>query len=237
MPAMRLQRVLARAGIASRRDAETIIRSGKVRVNGEVAMIGMSVDPEKDRVEYGGRRIKPLATTWIALHKPVGFVVTSKDTKNRPTVFDLVPSIPGLAYVGRLDVNTSGLLLLTNDGDALNRLTHPRHGTERSYRARVSGATVREIRSSLAKSIVIEGRAVGIASSHVRKSRTGSTCDVTLVLTEGRNRIVRRTCEAIGLRVESLVRISHGPIRLGALKSGEWRYLSKNEITGLEPKR
>ena len=108
MPPMRLQRALARAGIASRREAEELIKKGKVRVNGSVAEIGMNVDPITDVVEVGGRRIKPVVSVWIALHKPVGYLVTKKDRQARPTVFDLVPPIPGLTYVGRLDINTSG---------------------------------------------------------------------------------------------------------------------------------
>lgn len=229
MSAMRLQRALARAGIASRREAEELIRKGRVRVNGSVAEIGMNVDLLADVVEVGGRRVKAVATAWIALHKPVGYLVTRRDKQGRPTVFDLVPSIPGLTYAGRLDVNTSGLLLMTNDGDAVNRLTHPRHATKRCYLVQVRGLSAREIRRALASPIFLEGRPVQIVSSTIRQNRNASSCEITLVLTEGRNRIVRRTCEAIGLTVEKLVRLSHGPIQLGGLESGKWRYLTTSE--------
>jgi 23S rRNA pseudouridine2605 synthase len=220
---------MARAGIASRRDAEELIRSGRVRVNGSIAELGMSVDPLADVIEVSGRRIKPAALAWIALHKPVGYVVTKRDERGRPTVFELVPSLPGLTYVGRLDVNTSGLLLLTTDGDAVHRLTHPRFAVERTYRVHVHGAPAQEIRRSLSHTIPVGGRPVRLISSKVRRRRDGRSCEITLTLAEGRNRIVRRTCEAIGLRVERLVRLSHGPVRLGRLGSGKWRYLTQGE--------
>ncbi len=234
MPAMRLQRALARAGIASRRDAEILIRDGKVRVNGKVAELGQSVDPFEDVVEVGGRRVKPVASAWIALHKPVGYVVTKRDERGRATVFDLVPSLPGLTYVGRLDVNTSGLLLMTTDGDAVNRLTHPRHAAERTYLAEVRGHSAAEIRRAFAKPIVIGGRRVQIVSSKVRRGKTARLSEITLTLVEGRNRIVRKTCEQVGLRVDKLVRLSHGPVRLGNLGSGKWRYLTSGELDALD---
>jgi 23S rRNA pseudouridine2605 synthase len=212
MPAMRLQRVLARAGIASRRDAEELIRKGRVRVNGEIAEIGMSADPLQDVVEVGGRRVKPVSSAWIVLHKPIGYVVSKRDERGRDTVFDLVPSIPGLTYVGRLDVNTSGLLLMTTDGEAVNRLTHPRHAVERKYLVQVRGVSVSDIRRAFTKPIVVGARPVQIVSYEVRQDR-----------------IVRKTCEAIGLRVEKLVRLSHGPIELGELGVGTWRYLTPGE--------
>ncbi len=234
MSAMRLQRLLARAGLASRRGAEDLIRRGEVLVNGSIATLGMSVDPVADVVEVGGHRIRPADATWIALHKPVGYVVSRSDKQGRPTVFDLVPSIPGLTYVGRLDMDTSGLLLLTTDGAAVNMLTHPRYGTERSYLVSVSGAGVSDIERSLAEPVTIEGRAVQIVSSRVRQVGSGPACEITLVLTEGRNRIVRKTCEALGLTVERLARSSHGPIRLGRLRSGMWRYLTESERNALD---
>ncbi len=233
MSAMRLQRVLARAGIASRRNAEELIRKGRVRVNGVVAEIGMSVDPLQDVVEVGGRRIKPVASAWIALHKPVGYVVTKRDERDRATVFELVPSIPGLTYVGRLDVNTSGLLLMTTDGNAVNRLTHPRHAVERTYSVLVRGLAASDIRRALDKPVVIGEHPVRIVSSRVRQLRKAQSCEITLTLAEGRNRIVRKTCEAIGLGVERLVRLSHGPVELGDLGSGKWRYLTPGEQDAL----
>jgi 23S rRNA pseudouridine2605 synthase len=221
--------MLARAGMVSRRGAEELIRKGRVRVNGSIAEIGMSVDPARDIVEVGGRRVRPVASVWIALHKPVGYVVTKRDDRQRATVFDLVPSIPGLTYVGRLDVNTSGLLLMTNDGDAVNRLTHPSHGVKRSYVVQVVGLSNSDIRHALSEPVVIDGRPVQIVYFKVERQRRDKPTELFITLTEGRNRIVRRLCETIGLRVERLVRLSHGPVALGDLGSGKWRYLTSVE--------
>jgi pseudouridine synthase len=226
--------MLARAGIASRREAEELIRKGRVRVNGTVAVIGMSVDPNHDIVEVSGKRVRTVAPVWIALHKPVGYVVTKRDERRRPTVFELVPSIPGLTYVGRLDVNTSGLLLMTNDGAAINLLTHPRHQVERTYVARVQGLAAPIVRRALRSRIVVGGRPVGIVASRIREHRKSQSLDLQLTLVEGRNRIVRRTCEAIGLRVQSLTRLTHGPVDLGNLACGEWRYLTTEELEELK---
>jgi 23S rRNA pseudouridine2605 synthase len=166
---------------------------------------------------------------WIALHKPLGYVVTRKDPRGRPTVFDLVPPVRGLTYVGRLDVMTSGLLLLTTDGEAAHRLMHPRFAVERSYRARVHGMREQEIRRVLAQPVVIERRPVQILRWRVEAAERGSS-DLTLVLAEGRYRIVRRLCERLGLKVERLIRLSYGPLRLGTLEPGEWRRLSAAEL-------
>jgi 23S rRNA pseudouridine2605 synthase len=226
---MRLQRALARAGFSSRRGAEELIRAGRVRVNGAPAHLGMSVDPERDVILVGSRRVVPARVEWIALHKPLGYVVTRKDPRERPTVFDLVPPVRGLTYVGRLDVMTSGLLLLTTDGEATHRLMHPRFAVERSYRARVHGMREQEIRRALAQPVVIERRPVQMLRWRVEAAERGSS-DVTLVLAEGRYRIVRRLCEQLGLKVERLIRLSYGPIRLGTLEPGEWRRLSAAEV-------
>ncbi|HWP38081.1 MAG TPA: pseudouridine synthase [Gemmatimonadales bacterium] len=230
---MRLQRALARAGISSRRGAETLIREGRVRVNGTVAGIGASVDPARDVITVGGRRVRPAAApVWIALHKPVGMVVSRSDERRRPTVFDIVPKVPALTYVGRLDVMTSGLLLLTTDGEAVHRLTHPRFAVERTYRVLVHGRSESEIRELLRRSVIIEGRRVNLV--RWRTETAGRSTDVLLVLAEGRHRIVRRLCESLGLKVERLVRLSYGPVRLGSLKPGEWRYLTRAELRALD---
>ncbi len=226
---MRLQRALARAGVASRRAAEDLIEAGNVRINGVVATLGVSADPERDTITVRGRPVRAAPIKWIALHKPVGHIVTRRDRKGRPTVFDLVPDLPGLTYVGRLDVLTSGLLLLTSDGAAVHRLTHPRFGVEREYRVVVRGHPPDEIRRALGEPIVVDGRAAMVARFGVRPGGRG-TSTVTLVVTEGRNRLVRRVCEQLGLTVERLVRVSHGPISLGRLASGRWRYLTAREV-------
>jgi 23S rRNA pseudouridine2605 synthase len=147
-------------------------------------------------------------------------------------VFDLVPHSPGLTYVGRLDVMTSGLLLLTNDGQAAHRLMHPRFAVERTYRAVVHGRPEREIQRLLAQKTVIEGRAVNLRRFELRPDRSGAT-ELLLVLAEGRYRIVRRLCERLGLKVDRLVRLSYGPIRLGRLGAGHWRYLARPELAAI----
>jgi 23S rRNA pseudouridine2605 synthase len=233
---MRLQRALARAGVASRRRAEDMIRAGRVKVNGRVAEIGASVDPDTDLITVGGRRIAQSRSVWIALNKPLGYVVTKRDPQGRRTVFELLPRVPGLTYVGRLDVATSGLLLLTTDGTAAHRMVHPRFGVERTYRVLVHGRSANEIRRMLARPVVIDGRPVQLVKVIVRESERGST-DLTLVLAEGRYRIVRRLCERLGLKVERLTRLSHGPVRLGRLAPGEWRYLSKRELQAVRDVR
>ena len=236
MTTMRLQRALARAGVRSRRAAEDLIREGRVRVNGRVAQIGASADPETDRITVDGKPLRPAREVWIALNKPVGHVTSRRDAEGRPTVFQLVPPVPGLTYVGRLDVMTGGLLLLTTDGEAVNRLTHPRYEVEKTYRVRVHGRATAEIRAMLDRPVVVEDRAVAMRKAVVRVAEGGST-DVQLELTEGRNRIVRRMCEQLGLKVERLTRMSHGPIRLGRLAPGSWRYLTNREVAELRALR
>ncbi len=229
---MRLQRALARAGVASRRRSEDLIRAGRVYVNGEVAHIGMSVDPDRDVVTVRGKRVRPAAVRWVALHKPIGYVVTRKDPRGRPTVFQLVPDIPGLTYVGRLDVMTSGLLLMTTDGEVANRLMHPRYAVERSYRARVHGKAPDAIQQALRRPVLVDGRAVQIIRHRVRSLANGES-ELLLTLAEGRYRIVRRLCTQLGLKVAQLVRLTHGPVRLGRLPAGQWRDLTPREIRAL----
>jgi 23S rRNA pseudouridine2605 synthase len=229
---MRLQRALARAGVASRRRSEELIRTGRVRVNGAIAGIGTSVDPSVDTITVGGRQLRPARLAWIALHKPVGHVVTRRDPAGRRTVFELVPDIPGLTYVGRLDVATSGLLLLTTDGDAAHRLTHPRFAVERRYRVMVEGSDAAPLRRGLAGPVVVDGRRVGLKRWTVRALDDGRL-ELLLVLVEGRNRIVRRICEQLGLKIVRLTRLSYGPVRLGRLRPGGWRYLTTRERAAL----
>jgi 23S rRNA pseudouridine2605 synthase len=232
---MRLHRVLARSGVASRRRAEELIRAGVVRVNGTLGSIGQRVDPDSDVVTVRGRRVRPAAAVWIALHKPVGCVVTRKDPRRRTTVFSLLPDTPGLTYVGRLDVMTSGLLLLTTDGTAAHRLTHPRYEVERTYRALVHGRLLHDIRRELARPVTIDGRPVNVSRYDVVER--GASVELTLVLVEGRYRIVRRLCERLRLKVERLVRLSYGPIRLGRLAPGQWRHLRPGELDALRAMR
>jgi 23S rRNA pseudouridine2605 synthase len=218
--------------VASRRQAEDLILRGGVRGNGQLATIGLTVDPEQDVITVRGRRVKPVRTVWIALHKPIGYVVSRRDSRGRQTVFELLPSIPALTYVGRLDVMTSGLLLLTTDGTGAHRLAHPRYAVERSYRVLVHGRPAHEIRQRLARPIAIDGRRVNIVQFEVRERQ--KTAELQLVLAEGRYRIVRRLCKHLGLKVERLVRLAYGPVRLGRLAPGTWRYLTKRELEAVD---
>src|SRR5437879_13840650 len=151
MMLMRLQRALARAGVTSRRKAEDLIRAGRVRVDGAVATLGMSVDPLRQRVTVDGRGVRAGPVTWLALNKPVGYVVSRGDPEGRRTVYSLLPQVPGLTYVGRLDVMPSGLLLLTTDGAAAHRLMHPRYAVPRTYWLRVHGHSATEVRAALTR--------------------------------------------------------------------------------------
>jgi 23S rRNA pseudouridine2605 synthase len=232
MTLMRLQRALARAGVTSRRKAEELIRAGHVRVDGAAATLGMSVDPERQRVTVDGRAVRPAPVTWFALNKPVGYVVSRGDPQGRRTVYSLLPKVPGLAYVGRLDVMTSGLLLFTTDGAAAHRLMHPRFAVPRTYWLRGHGLDAAELRAALARPPVIAGRAVRVVDHRVRP--VGRGVEVELTLAEGRQRIVRRLAEALGLKVEWLHRVAHGPVRLGRLAEGKYRRLSPQEIEAIE---
>jgi len=229
---MRLQRALARAGVASRRAAEELIRDGKVRVDGAVATLGSKVDPERHRITVSGRTIKLQARRWLAFHKPLGVVTTASDEEGRRTVLDYIPDPAGLTYVGRLDVMTTGLLLLTTDGEAVHRLTHPRYRIPRRYTALVHGLPAGEIAVAVKRKTLIDGRPVVPSEVRVRPGTEGrSILDVTL--SEGRNRIVRRWAEAMGLKVDRLARLSYGPVRLGDLPAGRYRPLTPKEEAAL----
>src|SRR3989442_104999 len=232
MTLMRLQRALARAGVTSRRKAEEVIRAGRVRVDGALATLGMSVDLDRQRVTVDGRTVRAAPSTWLALNKPIGYVVSRRDPEGRPTVYDLLPNVPGLAYVGRLDVMTSGLLLLTTDGAAAHRLTHPRFAVPRTYRLGAHGLDARAVHAALNRPVVIEGRPVRVTRFRVR-SRARSL-EIELTLAEGRHRIVRRLAEALGLKVEWLHRVAYGPVQLGRLPEAGCRGLTPREVLAIE---
>lgn len=232
MSEMRLQRALARAGVASRRAAEKLIEDGKVRVDGKPATLGMKVDPERQRITVGNRPVKVKERRWLAFHKPLGVVTTAKDEEGRRTVLDFIPDSAALTYVGRLDVMTTGLLLLTTDGEAVHRLTHPRYRVPRRYTALVHGRPTAEIAKAVQQRVVIDGRAVEPSEVKVRPGTEGRSI-LDLTLDEGRNRIVRRWCEAIGLKVDRLARLSYGPVRLGDLPPGRYRPLTPREEASL----
>jgi 23S rRNA pseudouridine2605 synthase len=228
MAPMRLQRFLARAGVASRRQAEELITSGKVKVDGKPAELGMSVDPARARVTVGRKVIRLASRRWLAFHKPLGVVTTASDEAGRRTVFDFIDDTTGLTYVGRLDVATTGLLLLTTDGEAVHRLTHPRYHIQRHYIALVHGTSTADLATRVAGRVNVDDRPVVPTRVQVKAGRNGrSILEVTLI--EGRNRIVRRWVEAMGAKVERLARVSYGPVRLGELRPGEWRPLTPAE--------
>lgn len=232
MSEMRLQRALARAGVASRRAAEKLIEDGRVRVDGKTATIGMKVDPERQRIMVGNKPVKVKERRWLAFHKPLGVVTTAKDDEGRRTVLDFIPQSAALTYVGRLDVMTTGLLLLTTDGEAVHRLTHPRYRIPRRYTALVHGRPTSEIAAAARERIVIDGRPVVPTEVKVRPGTEGRSI-IDLTLEEGRNRIVRRWCEALGLKVDRLARLSYGPVRLGDLAPGRYRPLTPREEAAL----
>jgi 23S rRNA pseudouridine2605 synthase len=192
----------------------------------------MSVDPDHQRVTVDGRAVRQVPITWLALNKPLGYVVSRGDPARRKTVFDLLPKVPGLTYVGRLDVMTSGLLLLTTDGAAAHRLTHPRFAVPRTYRLGAHGLDARALQAALGRPVVIEGRAVAVNEFHVRP--LGRGVEVELTLAEGRYRIVRRLAEALGLKIEWLHRVAYGPVRLGGLPAAQYRTLTSPELRAIE---
>ena len=232
MTEMRLQRALARAGVASRRAAEKLIEAGRGRVDGKPATLGMKVDPERQKITVGNRAIHLKERRWLAFHKPLGVVTTAHDEEGRRTVLDFIPDSAGLTYVGRLDVMTTGLLLLTTDGEAVHRLTHPRYRIPRRYTALVHGRPTADISQAVRQRIVIDGRPVSPESVRLRPGAEGRSV-LDLTLHEGRNRIVRRWCEALGLKVERLARLSYGPVRLGDLPPGRYRPLTPSEEAAL----
>jgi pseudouridine synthase len=229
---MRIQRALARAGIASRRKAEQLIVAGRVRVNGDLAHTGQVVDPARDAIVVDGKPLEgPRPAEWIMLNKPAGVMTTRSDPDGRRTVFELVPDIPGLTYVGRLDYLTEGLLLLTTDGAAAHRLSHPSSEVERTYVATVLGKGDEAARAAREGVTLEDGP---VKPKRVEARRLGrDRWEFEVTITEGRKREVRRLCSALGLGVERLVRTRFGPVRLGDLPTGETRKLTPRERSAL----
>ena len=236
--AERLQKVLSQAGVASRRAAEKLIAEGRVTVNGQtIREMGVKADLAVDDIRVDGRRIKAAERhRYILLNKPAGYVTTRSDPQRRRTVMDLLGGVREYVYpVGRLDYDTEGLLLLTNDGDLAARLTHPRHGVERTYEAHVSGMPDEDAIERLRRGIPLDGRRTLPADVKLLNkgpAKAGRHGEGVLLITirEGRNRQVRRMCEAVGHPVRKLKRIKFGPIGDRRLKPGEWRELTAAEI-------
>ena len=227
----RLQKILSQAGIASRRASEQLMLEGRVTVNGATVLeLGTKADASRDDIRVDGRRIKiPERHLYLLLNKPRGYVTTRSDPQKRPTVIDLLVGVREYVYpVGRLDYDSEGLLILTNDGDLAARLTHPRHGVPRVYEASVLGVPDEHDMRRLAKGVTIDGQRTGPAAvMSLGPSR------LRITVREGRNRQVRKMCDAIGHPVNELRRVAIGPLRDAKLKVGKWRALTAHEVERL----
>jgi 23S rRNA pseudouridine2605 synthase len=234
----RLQKILSQAGVASRRAAETLITQGRVAVNGvTVRELGTKADADTDDIRVDGRRVGGAeARRYILLNKPIGYLSTRSDPHRRATVIDLLDGVREYVYpVGRLDYDTEGLLLLTNDGDLAARLTHPRHGVERTYRATVAGVPDDGALRRLREGIALDGiRTLPADVSLINASRDGKHSTLRLTIREGRNRQVRRMCEAVGHPVRALARTGIGSLTGGRMPIGTWRELTPAEVRTLQ---
>jgi 23S rRNA pseudouridine2605 synthase len=233
---LRLQAFLARAGAApSRRKAEALISASRVSVNGEIATLGAAVSPELDAVLLDGQRITlPQSLAYLALNKPAGYLTTLRDEpgRNRPTIRDLMPTVPGLVPIGRLDAATTGLLLLTNDGPLAHRVAHPSSRIEKEYEVAVKNPAPEEALSTLSSGPTLEdGPMLAPSLTNLRASLRQTTFHLTIH--EGRNRIIRRACAAVGLDLVSLRRLRIGPVTLGGLPEGRYRKLTEEELETL----
>jgi len=231
----RLQKLISQAGITSRRAAEELILNGRVTVNGQVvAELGSKADPATDRIAVDGKPLKFSARhLYILLNKPTGYITALKDSQDRPLVTDLLKGVEERVYpVGRLDYNTEGLLLLTNDGEWANRLMHPRHEVEKEYHVRVRGKVLEQQMKRMAGGVELEEGVT--APAMVRLIKSGDQNDwISVTIHEGRNRQVRRMCEAVSLSVVRLKRVRYGSLEIGTLKTGQFRYLTEAEVKGL----
>ena len=240
MAEIRIQKFLSDAGVVSRRAAEREILRGGVRVNGLPAEIGQKIDPERDTVEYCGRIVKAdfKRYVYIMLNKPRGYVTTLSDERGRPTVAELCESIGERIYpVGRLDMDSDGLLLMTNDGELANKLTHPRHSIPKIYHVEVRGKIDSDTIKKLSGPMTIDGykiRPVKVSIAEMKDDPRHQTTVLRMELYEGRNRQIRKMCEQVGVDLLRLTRIAIGSITLGNLKSGSFRYLTKTQVEYLK---
>lgn len=229
----RIQKLLSAAGICSRRQGEEYLLAGRVTVNGQTARLGEKADPERDAVALDGVPLRPLARhTYLMLHKPAGYVTTLSDDKGRKTVADLVADCGVRVWpVGRLDYDSEGLLLLTDDGGLTNRLTHPRHEIEKEYHVTVSG-DVEKALPILRGPLELDGRPLAPAGAEVLAPQR-----LQIIIHQGLNRQVRRMCALAGLEVKRLVRVREGSLLLGTLPRGKWRHLTPEEVARLQNAR
>lgn len=231
---IRLQKHLSECGIASRRKAEELIAAGKVKINGHIAEIGSKVDPKRDKVTVRGRAVVPVnEKVYIMLNKPRGFVTTMSDELGRKTVSDLVADAGNRIFpVGRLDRDSEGLLIMTNDGDFANKLTHPSSHVNKTYRVTVKGAAEEEQLLKMKEGILLDGRKTLPCDCFVAERKPDRTV-LIFILNEGRNRQIRRMCEAVGLEVLRLKRTEIAGVKLGMLPQGKWRPLNEREMRRL----
>ena len=234
MEEIRLQKYLASAGVASRRKCEELILEGKIEVNGKIITeLGTKIDPKKDEVKYNGKIVKSEEEkVYILLNKPIGYVTTAKEQFGRDMVLDLVKVNKRIVPVGRLDMYTSGALILTNDGEFVNKLTHPSHEIDKTYNVTVKGIVTKEEIENLKKGVLIDDdyitKPAKVKILKIDEEKKISRIQITIH--EGKNRQVRKMCEAIGKKVLALHRCKIGNIDVKSLKLGEWRYLSKKEV-------
>ena len=230
----RIQKLISAAGLMSRRAAEEAIAAGRVEVNGERAGLGDRADPAVDRITVDGKELpRSEEKRYIMLNKPRGYVTTMRDEKGRRNVTELLTGLDARVYpVGRLDMYSEGLLLLTNDGDFANRVMHPSHEISKTYRTWVTGADVEKSVKTLRRPMEIDGATVRAQGVDIEQSFPGGAL-LNVRIGEGRNRQVRKMCEQAGLKVTRLQRVAEGNVELGALKSGAWRKLTQNEIRSL----
>ena len=241
MESIKLQKYFTDCGILSRRAAEEEIRNGRVRVNGCVATLGTRVHPDTDTVEYNGRTLRPPRTERICilLNKPRGYLTTLSDDRGRRTVADLTKAVGRRVYpIGRLDMDSDGLLLLTDDGNLANRLTHPRHEIPKIYRVTVKGTVSSRHLDALRAPMVLDGyQILPVKTDLVSYSAEQNETVLEMRLYEGRNRQIRKMCDACGLRVTRLCRIAIGELTLGELPAGSWRPLTADELSYLRGER
>ncbi len=233
-PMQRLQRVMAAAGIGSRRECETIIEEGRVEVDGEIVVtLGTKVDPAKQKIKVDGDLLRQERLQYFMLNKPPGVLSTSNDPSGRMRVIDLIMTKNRVYNVGRLDQSSEGLILVTNDGELANRLTHPRYGVEKKYHVQVVGRPdVADLKTLVDGVYLAEGKAKATSAKFIRKGKESSWIEITL--TEGRNREIRRLLAKIGHKVRTLKRVSIGPLKIKDLPSGAHRELSGSELTALK---